>query len=279
MKHFIIISLLIVANTLVAQSNIVLNADFSSNNKVEVESTLEDFGSIFQISKMLGVDTKEILAYNNISSSASIEAKDKIKVPISGSQISNKAINDGKGYVLQINHKVNAGETAYRIAKTILNQDVKGFLKRNDVSESGFKPGVNLVLGYINVAGNEIVVKIDADEKDENVEEEKEMPEVIWVKQKGIAYVNKNSKSSGKFVLHPHARINSEISIYSPQLKRTVRAKVVGRIPDGTYMNDAGIVMSASTAKSLGALDGRFMVEMTYIDYEATQQAITAMSK
>ena len=68
------------------------------------------------------------------------------------------------------------------------------------------------------------------------------------------------------FVLHHTAKKGSIIELYNPQLNLRTRAKVLGRIPLGTYPSDVSVIMSRKVANSLGALDTRFMVELTFVE-------------
>ncbi len=93
----------------------------------------------------------------------------------------------------------------------------------------------------------------------------KRQEELAWVSRKGIAiWQQSHRKNSNKYVLHDKAPINSTILLYNPMAKRSIVAKVIGRIPEETYNNDIDIVLSSGAASSLGALDSRFMVEMKY---------------
>ena len=64
------------------------------------------------------------------------------------------------------------------------------------------------------------------------------------------------------YVLHKNAIIDSYVEMYNPNVNRSVRAKVIGRIPYGAYTNDVCLVLSPRTAVQLGALDNRFKVEI-----------------
>jgi LysM repeat protein len=70
------------------------------------------------------------------------------------------------------------------------------------------------------------------------------------------------------YVLHKDAILDSFIDLYNPLVRRSVRAKVIGRIPYGAYTNDVSLVLSPHTAKQLGALDNRFKVEVKALVYD-----------
>ena len=84
---------------------------------------------------------------------------------------------------------------------------------------------------------------------------------------RGIGIWERNSQTMEKaFVLHHTAKKGSIIELYNPQLNLRTRAKVLGRIPLETYPSDISVIMSKKVANSLGALDTRFMVELTFIE-------------
>ncbi len=83
------------------------------------------------------------------------------------------------------------------------------------------------------------------------------------IKKLEVANWNNSMPDNGNvYALHKSAILNSYIEMYNPILKRTVRAKVIGRIPYGAYTNDVSLVLSPRAAKELGALDNRFKVEV-----------------
>ncbi len=84
---------------------------------------------------------------------------------------------------------------------------------------------------------------------------------------RGIGIWERDSKvGQMAFVLHHTAKKGSTIELYNPQLKLRTRAKVLGRIPMGTYPSDVSVIMSRKVANSLGALDTRFMVELNFVE-------------
>ncbi len=83
--------------------------------------------------------------------------------------------------------------------------------------------------------------------------------------EKGLAYwqtINSNSKDL--IVLHKNAPVNESITLFNPMMGREVKATVVAPIPEKSYPDNISIVISPAVAEALGALDKRFIVEMTY---------------
>ncbi len=96
-------------------------------------------------------------------------------------------------------------------------------------------------------------------------EENKRKEALQFVTTKGVAiWQQSHKRNNNRFVLHDKAPINSTILLYNPMAKKSISAKVVGRIPQETYHDDIDIVLSSGAANSLGALDTRFMIEMKY---------------
>ena len=67
-----------------------------------------------------------------------------------------------------------------------------------------------------------------------------------------------------KLVLHRTAPIGTVIKITNPMSNLTTYAKVVGRFTDNASTKDVIIVVTKNVAESLGALDKRFHVNISY---------------
>ncbi len=81
-----------------------------------------------------------------------------------------------------------------------------------------------------------------------------------------VALWDKSLHDNGTvFALHESALIDSYINVFNPVLNRSVRIKVIGRIPYGTYTNDVKLVISPRAANQLGGVDRRFKVEVDYL--------------
>ena len=83
--------------------------------------------------------------------------------------------------------------------------------------------------------------------------------------EKGLAYWQTiDSHSEDLIVLHKNAPVNESITLFNPMMGREVKATVVAPIPEKSYPDNISIVISPAVAQALGALDKRFIVEMTY---------------
>lgn len=84
--------------------------------------------------------------------------------------------------------------------------------------------------------------------------------------EKGVAtYIDgADLDPSKKLVLHRTAPIGTVIKITNPMTNLTTYAKVVGRFTDNESTKDVIIVVTKNVADSLGALDKRFHVNISY---------------
>jgi len=75
---------------------------------------------------------------------------------------------------------------------------------------------------------------------------------------------NESVDPNKKLILHRTAPVGTVIKITNPMTNRTTFAKVVGRFTENENTKDVILVMTKSVAESLGALDKRFHVTISY---------------
>jgi hypothetical protein len=85
---------------------------------------------------------------------------------------------------------------------------------------------------------------------------------------KGVAFWDKKDTKALKnnkmfFALHRSAPIGSVLKIKNPMKNRILYVKCSGRLPPN-YPPDIMVLLSPFTAKTLGALDARFYVQVHY---------------
>ncbi|MCB0664116.1 MAG: hypothetical protein KDC24_15330, partial [Saprospiraceae bacterium] len=86
------------------------------------------------------------------------------------------------------------------------------------------------------------------------------------VSDRGAAFWHKDqvNKSHELYALHREAAVGSVILVANPMTRKTAYVRVLGRIPESAYPDNVKVVLSARTAKILGARDSRFFVELQY---------------
>jgi LysM repeat protein len=179
-------------------------------------------------------------------------------------------------------YKVSAGETLYSIAKRF-NTTVEDITKLNDLSNTTVKPGQILqvksntvdaappVQQVAPVVVNHPVAKRDSTayvstQDSSNAHINPNRFGLYEKSEKGVAtWIDDTSLDPNKkLALHRTAPIGTVIKITNPMTNRSTFAKVVGRITDNESTKDVIIVMTKNVAESIGALDKRVRVNITY---------------
>jgi LysM repeat protein len=180
-------------------------------------------------------------------------------------------------------YKVSQGETLYAISKRF-NTTVDNITQLNNLTSTTLTPGQILLVKSGQAAHpaapqqpvkrnvTEVVKRdstvfasvIDSSNGEHHLNanryglyEKNENGVATWLDDPGL-------DSNKKLVLHRTAPIGTVIKITNPMTNRTTFAKVVGRFTDNEVTKDVIIVMTKNVADSLGALDKRFHVNISY---------------
>jgi LysM repeat protein len=176
-------------------------------------------------------------------------------------------------------YKVSAGETLYSIAKRF-NTTVEDITNLNGLASNAISPG-QILLIRANAASPEpepatqpvqpqttqpIVATRDSTMPDSSHHMNANRFGLYEKDEKGVAtWMDDDGLDPNKMlVLHRTAPIGTVIKITNIMTNRTTFAKVVGRFTDTEQTKDVIIVMTKNVAQSLGALDKRFQVNLSY---------------
>jgi LysM repeat protein len=180
---------------------------------------------------------------------------------------------DNGGIVTQ-QYKVSAGETLFAIAKRF-NSTVEDITTINGLTSTNLTPGQILKVrtGLPEpapvrpvAARDETTVALSTDSgiverrlgaNKFGLFEKNEKGIATWIDDPGL-------DSDKKLALHRTAPIGTVVKITNPMTNRTTYAKVVGRINDSEATKDAIIIMTKNVAESIGALDKRTRVNISY---------------
>lgn len=80
----------------------------------------------------------------------------------------------------------------------------------------------------------------------------------------GVWMTNLETKNNSNLALHKTAPVGTVLKITNPITKSVTYAKVVGKFADNSETQNAIVVLSRSAAAYIGAVDKRFVVEITY---------------
>ncbi|WP_461453048.1 DPBB and LysM peptidoglycan-binding domain-containing protein [Mucilaginibacter sp.] len=173
------------------------------------------------------------------------------------------------------NYKVSAGETLYSIAKRF-GTTVEDITQINGLTSTTLSPGqvIKVRAGQgaapvppaaTPVAQQNTTSVVAADSANATkfnanhygLYEKDEKGVASWIDDADL-------DPNKKLVLHRTAPIGTVIKITNPMTNLTTYAKVVGRFTDNQANKDVIIVVTKNVADSLGALDKRFHVNISY---------------
>jgi LysM repeat protein len=174
-------------------------------------------------------------------------------------------------------YKVSAGETLYAIAKRF-NTTVEDITKLNGLTSSTLSPGQLIKVkpatadtpAPIAVADNTAVRRdtpyVSSTDSAERRINNANRFGLFEKNEKGVAtWIDDTSLDPAKkLVLHRTAPIGTVIKITNPMTSRTAFAKVVGRITENDANKDVVLIMTKNVAESIGALDKRIHVTLSY---------------
>ena len=172
-------------------------------------------------------------------------------------------------------YKVSAGETLYSIAKRF-GTTVDDLTSLNGLTSTTLSPGqiIKVRAGQstapaptapVTAKPDATSVVLPSDSANANrfnankygLYEKDEQGVATWMDDADL-------DPNKKLVLHRTAPIGTVIKITNPMSNLTTYAKVVGRFTDNASTKDVIIVVTKNVADSLGALDKRFHVNISY---------------
>ncbi len=229
--------------------------------------------TLYSISKLFELPVTYLRKINRIEKNQALDLNQEIYIPLRDNLIRADKPTNLEDYIPVV-YKVKPKETIFRISRIYFDIETEQLKQNNQLTEDKLDIGQYLTIGWFKVAGGTIAPEISPAADSmlvETVEDSLARVDTSFVVikpkyKKGIAFWDKSSTTNQLFVLHKTAKVNSEIELYNPVQGIRTMAKVVANIPRNTYPADIDVILSPATAKQLGALDSRFLVEMKYFE-------------
>jgi LysM repeat protein len=230
------------------------------------------------------VQTKPVAQQSATTTTPPVQTKPVVQQPITPPatrpvQTTQQQPNEIANGVTTQQYKVSQGETLYSIAKrfgttvddiTVLN-NLKTSIQPGQILRvrNGTPPPVPQPQSQSPIAKiDSLMVKRDSTyvSPDSLTRNATNRYGLFEKSEKGVAtWIDDTSLDPNKkLILHRTAPIGTVMRITNPMNNKTTFAKVVGRFTDNQSNKDAVIVMTKNVAEALGALDKRFLVNISY---------------
>lgn len=275
----------------------------NQNGKMIILHKLDPKDNYYSIARRYNVRPKDVMDYNN-NAKMQIGAIIKVPTdrpfnanssPVKTASIQNSSPQKNNTTVADnvpannnqteyTQYKVSAGETLYAISRRF-QVKVDDIISYNNLKSSSLSAGQILRIKHeeppapapaITAPVETTAVRDNTLRKDSvritnssdssnrrlpnnryGLTEKNEKGAAVWID-------DPNLDPKKKYVLHRTAPVGTIIRITNPNTNKTTFAKVVGSFSENETNKDAVIVMTKDVAQSLGAIDKRFYVTMSY---------------
>ena len=273
--------------SLLAQKEIQVSLE--NDGKIIYHHEVQQGETFFGISRAYGVNVDEIIRKNQTTAGAGLSPGDRIIIQFDPQRISSAA--DERSHILV--YEVEPGTTLFSIRRAS-GLTIDELKRMNSLSSADLSPGQRLVVGYFNTAPSGSLSSRRTPSEVREATQDTEMQtesttqtqgtiaheevnlknppetativEMNYEEQRGVAVWNQDWKSTtGFYVLHRDAPINSIIEIENPMFGRKAYGKVSGKIPVSLYSSDVILIVSDALARHLGVIDQRFFVKVRYL--------------
>jgi len=263
--------------------------DVLPGNDIFYSHTYDKGISIYNLAEVFQVEPEKVLRINKFNPTQPNNDGKIVKIPVKKDLlITNPAEKKKSGQYLPVYYTVKKGESLYRISKQYFDTDVSTLLLLNNKEGQDIKTGEKLLIAWLpvikpkkteplknpvypvkpNAKSNntqEILAIEPKNEPKEKLSADDHVTIVKYYLSDVIGMWDRSSmESKSYFVLHDEARPGTMMDVYNPMLKKHIKAKVLGKIPTGTYHDDITIIISSAIAKDLGILDVRFKVNIKF---------------
>ena len=263
--------------------------DVLPGNDIFYSHTYDKGISIYSLAEVFQVEPEKVLRINKFNPTQPNNDGKIVKIPVRKDLlITNPSDKRKEIQYLPVYYQVKKGESLYRISRQYFDTDVTSLLSINHKENQDIKVGEKLLVAWWPVRNSkkteplktkpnpvktttkgqnkhEVLVPEPKKETRENLSADDHVPIVKYYLSDVIGMWDRASmESKSYFVLHDEARPGTMMDVYNPMLKKHIKAKVLGKIPTGTYHDDIAIIISSAIAKDLGILDVRFKVNIKF---------------
>ncbi len=200
------------------------------------------------------------------------EPGDMLRVAIPRVAIRPAPAPDSLAWFLPVYYRMGTGETYFGLHKRILQLEDDTYLQalNPNLNPTSMQPNQEVAIGYLKLDG--IPKAWQGEIIDPYVRRNRGLRELWELRTAGKTMKQTNGKAAwtkkgdpGKWMaLHRTAPINSLIEIEDPRSRKTIYARVVGRIPEQVNDPNVIVVVSPLLVKAFGVRDKHFYVRTRY---------------
>lgn len=197
---------------------------------------------------------------------------DKVRVPIPRVAIRPSPARDSLAWFVPVYYRMGKEETYFGLHKRVLQLEDDAYLLvlNPGVNPDLLSPNQRLAIGYLKLDG--IPKDLQEEVEDPYVRRNRGLRELWNLRTEGKKMVQTSGKAAwtskgdpGKWMaLHRTAPINSLIEIEDPRSRKTIYARVEGRIPEQVYEPNVIVVVSPLLVKAFGVRDKHFYVKIRH---------------
>ncbi len=244
------------------------------SGRLFIKHTVAQGQTLYGVSRFYGLELEELLYYNRQYKVQMPGIKDTLFIPVP-----KKAIlpfrypNYARWKGAPLYYTVQKGETLYQISQRYFGLPVEQMKQFNNLKEENIQPGNKLFVGWLSTKGIP-----------DSIRQFSGHP--LWIKSHRLRSQYMQGRKTGDelqdqgygtriladnpddelVVLHNGSALNSPVALKNPLNNRIVFARVIGRIPPGTYPPGTVVVTSNAVSRMLGVKDHRFFIRLKYLN-------------
>lgn len=242
-------------------------------SKLYIQHEMAPGQTLFGLSRFYGLELDELLYYNPVYKASGPQVGDTVAVPIPRNSIQDywyPGYKRWKGAPLM--YTVRKGETLFQISRRHFNLPLDSLVAYNKLKGTDVQPGVRLFVGWLSTKGVADSVRTFSGHP---LWEESYRMRSRYLRLRKVAKEQEEQGFASRIfsdmpgedlvVLHDRGEINEILALKNPLNNRIVFARVIGRIPPGTYPPGTVLVASEPVVRLLAVKDQRFFVRVKYL--------------
>jgi LysM repeat protein len=247
----------------------------AADGRLYFEHRMEKGQTLYSLARFYGLKLDRLYELNpGLAEQGGFHRGQAVRLPIPDSTIVKTRLASWQQIkYAPVFYVVQHGDSFYRIAKELFQLPMDTLKSLNRLTDTRIRSGQLIQIGWMSLEGIPEALQADLrNGADPAIAlkmrfEEQKAREGEGRFHNGAAYWQREKTGANDyFALHRHAPTGSVIEIHNPLKKKTVYARVIGKIPDRAYKGDIIAVISPSLARMLGAKDARFFVEVRYFE-------------